>query len=597
MLDTRPDKLFEEIRQAERFMKLHEAGPRRLMRRYAGRFYRGKSGLDIAISENHGYQVLSRMIGRISFDNPKALVNAVDPDQSGQIEGGIGSTMGDTALGLSAYVNRWSKDNDFGDPLEDIAYDYFFYMGVCLTVVGDRPGEQVYENVVPQQPYALRLDPFLYGVDPQSKSMNVFSLDGPRFKYHMWKADKEDLLKDPKYNHDAVEAIADDTDIERYTENDRGHNGSHDMHKVPRKEILAWDIWVPEDQRSNDSDLNGSWHTIATSTTGNGMGKRARSIREPRPAYCPPWGPYVEFGAYKVPNSPIPLSPLVATAEAAEEVNSHAVQAARDARSFKRFATGNANNKQDAQTAKAVKHGQMALFEDPDSVQEKTIGGVDPNIYQYLAVARERLSRESGLGEASQSNPQPGVTATAESISDASSNAIVRNLQKRFIRGVDRVFRSALFYAFYGDDVSARVRLEDGRSGIFIGGISPGQEGFNFFDLEISTQPYSLDGNGKDTLRNTFLQLFQTMAQAAPAMAEAPYVDWPKIIDPMMQINGLGTSAELIDAQVLEQVSGIRLQQNAERGSTPSPPGSFPNRTSSDRSNETPAELAGSALA
>lgn len=543
MFKAEADNLRQEIEAGityrDKFLKERE----KLIRRYTGRFFRSDKKADQAITENHGYEFLSLMLPSVVYDNPRCRIRAAEPFL---MDSGGTQSIGQRAAAMELALNKWSENIELSNPLFDLAVDFYFSWSVFLLTVQDQPGYQGAE-MVPQSPYPIHLDPYHFVMDPLARSCNAMQHDGPRFSGHMWTADKDDLLDDDTYDHDKVRALATDVDLDKYYPEREG------MQDAPKRgELIAYDIWVPEHQNSDDPAMNGTIYTIAMGASPDGVTKQSAFIRDPRPAYCGPWGPYVLFGAYKVPNSPYPLSPLVATAEQAEEVNAHTTAAANDARAYKRFAYGRTGNVADAQRVQTVPNGHMVLLDDVEGVGQMELGGISQVQQTQMQLSMQRLERVSGLSSAKLGSPGRG-TATGESIADAAQNTRTDGMKRQFRKGVTALFRSAAWYMFYGDDIRIRLGEEGRAAGLseYRGGVYPGMEEWNFFDLSLSIDALSLEHTDQAILQRRMTQAFEILTATAPIMPMTPWVHWREPIRAMFNALNVGEADEWIDFEQL----------------------------------------------
>lgn len=530
-----------------------------LSSRTTGRYYRSDRQPDRPITENHFYEYLGVMKPSVAYDNPRVRIRAGNPlvaDDAGIM------TMGDMALGIELGLNRWSIDTDLWSTLDDLATDYFYCWAVSMVTIADQPGFQGAE-LVPQRPYIVRIPPHHFVIDPAALSNNPLQSNGPRFMGHMWKADHEDLLKDDDYDSKIVAKLALDQDLEKYHPERK-----HGTEIPPRGEILAWDVWVPEHQTSKRPEFNGTIFTIAVGNTPDGMTKKAQQIREPRPAYCGPWGPYIMHGYMKVKDSPFPLSPMVAVAEQAEEVNAHTTAAAEAARAYKRFGYGEAQNAADGDRIKAVINGEFVLLDSVEGIGQMELGGASDAQNAYSNLSRERLNRVSGLSDALRGEVTGDVTATESSIADSGTKMRISGIKGGFRKFVARSMRAAAWFFFYGEDVVQSLGEEGLEHGLvqFTGGIQPGMENFNFFDLSLTVDPLSIEHTDQAILQRRIQLAYESLVNNSGAMVQAPWINWREPIRVLFESLNIGQADDWVDFDRLakEQERIERMKQVEE---------------------------------
>lgn len=581
-LNCTTESLRDEIRAATEYRDRFLEHVDKLVERYTGRYYRSDKTPDRAITENHAYEFLSIMLPSIVYDDPRVKVRAASPQQTDAFGA---TTMGERAAGIEAALNHWSINDEISAPLSEGAVDFYFAWSVFLVTLADQPGFQGVD-MVPVRPYLMRLSQRHFFMDVNAKTYDPLQLNGPRMMGHMWKSDREDLLDDPSFDPAEVEAVALDTDLDKYDpERERG------TIDIPtRDEIVCWDIWVPEKdiryEQGYDGEVpidaqgyNGTIYTIAANSTKEGVSKKTRTIRKPRPAYCPPWGNYVVSGYLKVPDSPYPLSPLVATAEQAEEVNAHVTAAAEDAKRYKKFVAYQNENAADGERLKRVRHGEAVGldFAGKDNFQEVEIGGVSETQYKYNQYAMERLGRVSGLSQTMRGEADAGTTATAESIAQQGSQVRINGIKRAHRRGVIRIFRTAAWYAHFSEDMVYRLGEEGSKHGLseFRGGLAPGMEDFNFFDLTLSIEPYSMEHTDEVLLQRRMNEAWTKLVEVAPIMATTPYIKWQEPLRAFFEVLNLEDADQWIDAEALTQMQVLNAE--AQMGPpTPPAPGMAP---------------------
>lgn len=553
MFNAKPDNLRQEIRVHSEFRDKYLNKAEEIERRYTGRYFRSDRQPDIAIAENHAYEYVSVISPSLLYDPPKTLCTAKNPEQTGGE-----MTMGDMATGIQLSLNRWAEDADVTETLRELLVDFLFTWSVALVVEGDQPGFEGVE-LAPTRPYLLRIPSRHFFLDANAMTSNPMANNGPRLMGHMWSADVEDLAKDKNYESEAVKLLAIDSDMEKYNpERERGLN-------IPkRREIIGYDVWVPEHPaETSDPGYNGTIYTLGVGNDPEGTTKRGRYIRPPRPAYCPPWGPYIHYGAHKVKDCPYFMSPLVAVAEQAEEVNLHVSSAADAAKAYKRFAYAQSQNRSDGERVVTVKNGQMILLDSVEGIGELSIGGVSDAQYKYIDAARERLNRTSGLTDALRGEVRSNVTATESSIANAGTNVRIDGLKRAHRAAVEKILKTAAWYMFHGDQFESGLGEEGRKAGMesFVGGVTGDRANFKFFDMSMSIEPYSMEHTDQVLLQRRIEQAWGKTIEAIQVMQQAPFIKWKKPLRLIWEILDIGNADDWIDFDALEQ-SQQRQAQN-----------------------------------
>ena len=587
MFNPDEDKLWQEIQAGATRRDAHLDKSDELIRRFTGRCYNTNKQSDIPITENFAFELISVLQPSIIYDNPRCMFqsmapNAVDDetrsniDQMKMLYGAAtdfqlaqmlgfptirelvrslgGMTAKDFAKALQLACNRWSSDNMISGPLTDMAVDFFFNWGVGMVTITDQPGYSGVE-MSPQMPYLVRLPQRHYVFDAASKSHQTTDANGPRFKGHLWRADKEDLLDDPDFDRDAVEAMMVDSDRDKYYfEKDKSVSFSE------RNEVFAWDVWLPEaqiDGYSRRDGYCGSWRTLAVASGKDGTNKKAREIREPRPAYVPEWGPYVMFGYHKVVDDPFPLSIIVATAEQTDALNAHTNAASEDAKSYKKVVAGQSENATDANRLRKAANGDVILVDSVDTLKQIEMGGITDQQMKHINIERDRLERLSGMSAASRGNPKGEISATAEAIASEGGKTRLSGIQSAYRKAVHQVFRTAAWFMMHGEDQVFTLGEEGEKEGLeeFTGGLE-GRSRFRFHDLSLTIDPYSMEHTDQGMLQKRLIEMFSMLRDTAPIMAQTPYINWKEPFERLFETANIHGASEWINQQLLAQVQG-----------------------------------------
>lgn len=599
-----PENLYDEVKAAEQYRDRFLDKSDSLVMNFHGRYFDKERRPSTAITENFAFEFVALMLPSLMYGSPQFKVlsrtpNVLDDATQAQVDqlmmaygarsksdlaqmlgfnrfsdlvkamGGL--SMGLFAKGMEISLNRWAIVNEICNPLSLLAVDYFFNYGVAMTTTTDQPGHQNYE-MTPQQPKIMRLSQYEFAMDPTAKTPRVLELNGPRHMEHIWKADYDDLLEDPLYNREEVEKLLLDKDLEKY---DRVRKSGIDIPK--RREILAWSIWVPEkgfsdvemslDHGINDTrGYNGVVYTLAVSATPDGTSKKARWIRDPYPAYVPPWGPYTLFGYLPVPNCAYPLSLLAATAEKAVALNAHSTAIAEDAAKFKKVAVYDQHNPAVGEALRDAQHGDfVGVPGNAAEIKEVTIGGPAKEQTDELIRIADGLRRLAGVSESSSGNPSDR-TATAESIADAGLRTRTSGMQEFFRRPTRTTAMAAAWYMFHGPDMRFDLDEEGERYGVetFTGG-TEGRTKFNFYDLALSIDPHSHEHVDRARVQEVLTNAIQLLATHAPVMAQSPWIKWKEPIRELFDVMNVGHTDDWFDDDALSTAQGqVQLEQQQQ---------------------------------
>tara|TARA_R110001583_G_scaffold104488_2_gene251865 strand:+ start:2001 stop:3206 length:1206 start_codon:yes stop_codon:yes gene_type:complete len=399
----------------------------------------------------------------------------------------------------------------------------------------------------------------------------------------MWIRDKEDLLEEaktsPGWNLDVVNRLTADTGTEDYYDR-------RDSRDTPtRNEVVGYEIWVPEieldESPGAEEGFHGTIYTLTVGQAGSGDGEgEADYIRDPRPYYGPKTGPYSFYGAYYVPDSSYPLSPIMASLGQADELNAHVVSAARSAAQYKRLILVDSKSKKLMQDVKSQPDNFVVPVEglDRDRVIPIELGGITNQQVNYIQMARERLDRNSGIHDVMRGNISGNATATEVATADASSSIRIDHLKRQFAKATEMMMGRAAWYLWNDERVFFPLGAESAQElgmgePFFQGG---GQPPESFDDIELEVDSYSMERTNEAMQQRRAMETLQIVSNVASAMPQAPYVDWERLLKQVGDSLNMPDMANLIDRQALnqmqqqsamaEQMSAMSDQAAAETG-------------------------------
>ena len=524
MLDTTPEKLYEEVRAAEAFRDAHTAHMKDMVSEYHGPMFSDlKEHEGEYLPENHWHEYLSLVVPRVVFNNPRVRITSR--------RGGEGDLI---AQAMGHALNRWIQDTKLRKTLLRVIVDMFFGYGVTLTTRGPGPAQTDIEGRVARWPNTKRLPPEHYFHDPLAMSQ-----DEIRYKGHKWVADKADLAAqakaDPKtWNLGAIQKMAEGTGVRELGRQD-GQSG------LERGEVVVRDIWIPEyewedgdwkrlgleSKPTADDGFHGAIATLAVESSGM---QTADLIRPLRPYYGPPSGPYSMFGVYYVPNSTFPLSPLVAVRGLVEELNQMARGISKSIQRYKRFLAADTEVADDLREIPHDNVKGIPGFEKLKAEQYE-VGGVTEQMLAGASVFRDRLERNSGLNDAQRGNVSGEGTATENMIADEASSARMGFIQQQVNDCTAEMLQVPAYFFFYDDDAIVDIG-EEMPGMVFQGGSHEEDGGETMEDMELEIEPYSMSRTSEGTQRARARLVMDVSTNVVPVMAQFPNAcDWQKNLD------------------------------------------------------------------
>lgn len=574
-LDLSATNMLAEITAARRLVASVVKPTDALVRAFHGQFYRNGIQPDDPVPENHAFEWLSLVTPKIIYDNPTVTVSSR--------RSGISRNL---TKGFEHALNRWSRDVELWRTLQLIWYDMAFSFGVSRMAFSPIPGYPGYQGMKPMRPMVYRVDPGRFFADHKQTAFSSC-----RFKGHTLQRDKDDLLKAEGFNKKAIEDVAADAGLDMLRPPDVA-DGNPDLAGPSRKEIVLYEVWVPEKQLTDDPGYHGAIYTLATAVNPEADRQaEPQWVREPRPFYGPDTGPYEVWGCYDVPGQLFPLSPLAAVQDQVAELNSHATAAARAAANYKRGVAYDPANPEAGKQAKTFKHGEV--FAVPGlsngSMQQIELGGPVKDMNDFVQILRERVDRVTGLGEVQRGNASSGSSATAVMEAANAHNDRLALIQSRFKERTARVLRSAGWYIWHSEfsifplgeeaisDLAPRPKtlppeskadelaqlhglpVEEVREALrwepdlrWYGGI----EETNYDDVMLEIEAYSMVRVDNAILQKRAMDMMEFLIQAAPLIPNSPYIDWQRVFEMFgepMNIKGLG---DIINLDTLSQQAG-----------------------------------------
>jgi len=556
--------------------------------------------------ENHYYEWLVTIQPQIIFNNPKARVTSRRSGVPRQ-----------ASKALECGLNWWTPTVELETTGERIFVDSAFSFGVGMVTFEPMPGFRSHRDeqiVVPHRPVARRISPHRWFCDHVADTY-----DECRFSGHMWRRDLEDLLSDERYEKDVLKQLSADADLSQW-------KGKQARPGSERKEIVGYEVWVPELQTSDDPHANGTLFTLATVQAvrddGGPTEKTASDkwIRKPRPFYGPPWGPYTLFGYQVIPGQPYPLSPFAATREQVREMNAHLTAAARSASRHKKFLMVDAAAQQTAETLRDVKDGDVVLvtgLADKGTVEQGELGGVSRDQYEYNSQLIERRDRATGLSDIARGNLSASSSASATAVADSAAMRDVRiaAMKRGFSNGMKNMMRSAAWYMFHmptsvfpldqaaanefldlpteseanilaeqmgvdkatvqealtptvsyaggpADQVVTEVPRDDGDVMYLV---SANVGGIRFEDLMLEIEPYSMERVDEALLQKRTMDIANLYLTSVPLMVQFPQLPWDNFWDMVGQpLNMRDLSSQLM-GDGLGAIAQMVQQQEQEQ--------------------------------
>jgi len=535
--------LLKEVTQAEGFRDKHLSEYQTMVDRYTGPDYSSNEyGGEDYDPANSMFEYVSLVLPRLIYDNPSCRVTSRRPVQQKL-----------TAEKMQLALNLWCRSTGFRDTMQQIAVDSFFAWGVALTRNEPMLGQSVAADAPQYLPKVYRVNPENFFLDPASTE-----LANCKYMGHRYVSSKDDLFriaeKDKTYNKKVIENIADGSGADEA----RGSNKT--SYVGYRDEIAVYEVWCPDGEASKDGKYHGKIYTFAMNNEAYGSERTDTDygqIREPVDYYGPRTGPYNLFGFYTVPNNPYPLSPLVACNPIIKDLNNHYRSITYGAGAYKRLVLVDSKNRQLPQQVKESPDLFVVPVDslDGDRVIPLEIGGITQQQLTYVADLQGRIDKLSGMSEVQRGNISGEATATEISVAESASGMRLSHMQRQFRAALEGVMQKVSWFLFHDD----RVKLPLGQEGmellkevdpVFEGGSGTG----NYEDLDLEIDPYSIEKTNQASQQRKATEVIGLVGNLAPLIPQAPYVDWPKLIDYLGHSLNMPELGSLVDMQAATQM-------------------------------------------
>ena len=448
------EKVWEEITAAELAMTQRLSAMAPMRRGYVSPFFKSESGqhseerIDYA-PENHAFSMVRFYVPSIAFNAPRIRLNSrvYGTDQA--------------VTELQYAINTWVIDSDYGEFLIQPATEMLFGPAITLTTREDHPTLELEDGSPAKRMVKSRVSPNNYFRDPASLDGRM----GARYEGHRYPTDLNSLLdaakddlKKPEGEREgwipqAIEGLAVNAGIEEY----RKHGDNPPV--IPdREEVLIYEVFYKDyeddDHPGSKEGFHGTILTLGVGVGDDGDGPAgARFIKDPRPFYGHPEGPYTCCETFFVPDDPYGLSMLVATEGQNRDLNRHARGSSDAAARYKRLILVDNTAPDFVEKVRDGEHDLVLPVEGlgKNKVQEVEIGGITDQNLAYLELDRDRLDRVSGMSDIARGVATGGgKKATESALAEQNADIGVDYVRQRWLHFVRKDLEKVL-YPFWKD--------------------------------------------------------------------------------------------------------------------------------------------------
>lgn len=271
-------------------------------------------------------------------------------------------------------LNQWMKQTKFATrTLEPAVHNSLFGSGIVKTGThgADRKRLAGYLTIE-GKPYAEVVDEYNYVFDITAKDREQYEFEGDEYFLPTEKA-KEMY---PKF----ADHISPDIKLYGEQHPKEIENPQKVRYDELRDHTIFIDIWLPNEK------------VILTILPPHKEYNKAIKVTEYKGSLN---GPYDVLGYKYFSGSTIPIPPIYSLMELDTAINTLFTKAREQAERIKKI--GVAGNEKDGTTGRDAIDGGMYQFTDAQAVKEVTLGGVVPEIYNFLAFSLNQFAEQGGL--------------------------------------------------------------------------------------------------------------------------------------------------------------------------------------------------------
>ena len=555
-LDTTISGWLEELEHSEAAIKPYLESLREDTLAFTGKSYRAGHGRNAP--ENHALEWFSLMRGQLLMGNPAVRwTSMLDGDAQAR------------AHALTMATNMVSKRLMFRNVNEQLLMDFGFKWAVALVKNSPAPG---FEDIrgTPKWPAVYRISPRQFRYDTAATRA-----DARAWSAHLVIGSRKKLMElakdeDSGWNRDALETL-ERQNVTKFRDKEN---------KIPeRDEIAYWEIWCPGEELDKSpgakKGYNGTIYTVA-----DNQGYQIGWIRDPYPAFVPPWGPYVVGGDYVVPDESAHMGPLTASSQQANYLNRIKRATARAVENYKNLViVRNGGNLPDL-----IKTGDDQFVysiddKDPASaVVQLQVGGATQQHFAAQEDAQGTLDKVSGITDIMRGQVDPRNKATQDALAAQSSAGRTSGTVSKFYDLVTRY----LYTVGYFIDIDDEIEIELGPQAVgkFVdakgqpttklkGGHHKNQDPEEFFQLDLDLKVGSMERTLENDAQMQMMLIDQTIGQIATlGLQTAAFVDWDTILEAKAELSGIQILKRIVDVQGMKQMAAAMMQMQAQQGSS-----------------------------
>lgn len=556
-IDTSLGGWIEELQYAAKSLRPYLASWREDKMAFIGQGYREGEGRNMP--ENHALEWFALMRGQLLIGNPQArFTTPLDGDAAAR------------AQAITMAVNAVSKRLNLRDVNEQLLGDFGFKWATCLVKNAPPPGFTDVRSTV-KWPGVYRISPLKYRYDCAADRQGARA-----WQAHLVIGSRKALLEEAKnkksgWNRAAIDAL-ERQNVKQF----RDENLS-----IPeRDEIAYWEIWCVEDeveyiQREDGTKIsnpgpekgyNGTIFTVAEDQP-EGLGW----IRDPYPAFVPPWGPYCTGGDYLVPDESAPMGPITASNQQAAFLNRCKRSTQNAIEAYKRIIVCT-----DKKLADAIQTGRMdhVFAMEVDDLRSKLfVGEVGGATQQHFAAeesAGQSLQKVMGVTDIMKGIVDPRNKATQDALAAQAAGNRTSGTVAKFYQLVSAYLLNIAYFIDIDDEVE--IELGPQAAGMFVdakgnpttrlrGGRHPNQDSEEFSNLQLELKVGSMESSLEMDAQLKLAHMAQTAQEMATwGVPASLFMDVQLYLDEVSDYTGIPAIKRMFSVEKMQALAMAQVQ-------------------------------------
>lgn len=266
---------------------------------------------------------------------------------------------------------------------------------------------------------------------------------------------------------------------------------------------LLWDVYLPRQNK-----------VVTFTDSGDPENPFGEELFE-RDWYGVEDGPYHILGFNKVEGNTMPLSPVALWMDIDTLINKLYRKLGRQAERQKTVTAVGSGNLKDGKRIQNASDGDMIPVDNPDKVTDIKTGGIDPSNLAFMIQSKDMLSYLGGNLDLLGGLAPQSDTVGQDTLLTAGASQRIQRMQKKVYKFVRGICKALAFYLWNDPYIEIPVvKRVPGMDDIAVHdtfGRNDERNENDFFEYNITIEPYSLQHQGPEAKLQTLRTLFSEM--------------------------------------------------------------------------------------